>query len=568
MSTPTSLHLPEGTRRITVETACGTFAALEALPMAGADEPGTALLVPGYTGSKEDFIPVLGPLAAAGRRVLAVDMRGQYQTPGPDDPDAYHPGQLGSDIAALAEATETAHLLGHSFGGLVVREAVLHAAFTPSSLTLMSSGPAALPGPRAEELRSMLNFLNGVAPQDLKGKIAELWHGVLKPQAVADGVPGPIVAFLEERMLASNPVGLATMAGHMLEAGDSTEDLASRGIPTLVLYGEDDNAWPAAMQEDMAARLGAQRTCIPGAAHSPNVEAPATTVQALTTFWNATEARGAVVLRQLRETVPRPARDSRGLALLAVPQVVAPAAGRARPRREHLVVLLGRQRRAHALVRLGTLGGDLFGPAQVPEQRLRRVLPAEHLSGRQVVQFHAPALTAQHSRGGERVQRERERAARVVHAQHMAAGLVVDHDQLGALSVVWRSQVQPVDPPGDRDHVGPRCHGALHPDRLVGRIQPDDVRLHHLARPVPVPRRLCVAHVPLGDPALLEQRAGRVHGAPGERQPPPGGQRVVHAGAEAVVRPGRPFRRHWPVEVAHPVPPRAVEPGSQPGRRA
>jgi len=281
-----------------VESARGPFAALEALPAAGACELGAALLVPGYTGSKEDFIAVLAPLAAAGRRVLAVDMRGQYQTPGPDDPDAYHPARLGADIAAVAEATKTVHLLGHSFGGLVAREAVI-GGYTPVSLTLMSSGPSALPGPRAEELSSMLSFLDGAAEQDLKGKIAEIWHGTLKPQAIADGVPAPIVKFLGERMLANNPTGMATMASHLLTAGDKTLNLAVCEIPTCVLYGENDNAWPPTAQQAMATSLAAQRTCIPGAAHNPNVEAPATTAYALTTFWNAAEARGAVVLRRV-----------------------------------------------------------------------------------------------------------------------------------------------------------------------------------------------------------------------------------------------------------------------------
>jgi len=294
VSTPTSLDLPEGTRRAVVESARGPFAVLEALPAPGACELGAALLVPGYTGSKEDFIPELAGLAAAGRRVLAVDMRGQYQTPGPDDPDAYHPARLGADIAAVAEATKAVHLLGHSFGGLVAREAVI-GGYSPASLTLMSSGPSALPGPRAAELRSMLDLLDGAASRDLKGKIEEIWHGVLKPQAIADGVPAAIVRFLGERILASNPTGMATMAGHLLTAGDKTYNLAAREIPTFVLYGEDDNAWPPAAQEAMAARLAAQRTCIPGAAHNPNVEAPATTAHALTTFWNAMEARGAVV---------------------------------------------------------------------------------------------------------------------------------------------------------------------------------------------------------------------------------------------------------------------------------
>ncbi len=293
MSTPTSLDLPARVRRATVETDRGAFAALEALPAPGARELGTALLVPGYTGSKEDFIPVLGQLAAAGRRALSVDMRGQYQTPGPDDAAAYDPAELGRDIAALAQATGAVHLLGHSFGGLVVREAVLAGSCAPGSLSLMCSGPGALPGPRADELRFMLNFVAGIAPQDLKGKIAEIWHTVLEPQAIADGVPARIVAFLRERMLANSAIGLAAVAGHLLTAPDKTEDLARADIPTFVLYGEDDNAWPPAVQEDMAARLNARSACIPGAAHSPAVEAPATTAHELTSFWNAAEGAGA-----------------------------------------------------------------------------------------------------------------------------------------------------------------------------------------------------------------------------------------------------------------------------------
>jgi pimeloyl-ACP methyl ester carboxylesterase len=288
MSTPTSLELPEGTRRTTVETARGQFAVLDAVPAAGPCELGTALLVPGYTGSKEDFIANLGQLASAGRRVVAVDQRGQYQTAGPDDPDAYDPSELGADVAALVEAVEATHLLGHSFGGLVVREAVLGGC-GPASLTLLSSGPAGLPGQRAEELHFMLNYLDGTATADLGAKVAEVWAGVLRPQAVEAGVADPILAFLEERMLANNPTGLVTMATHLLKAEDKTAALAAVGIPMFVLYGEEDNAWPTSQQRDMAARLAAERTCIPGAAHNPNVEAPATTAHALTKFWNSAE---------------------------------------------------------------------------------------------------------------------------------------------------------------------------------------------------------------------------------------------------------------------------------------
>jgi pimeloyl-ACP methyl ester carboxylesterase len=358
MSTPTSLELPEGTRRTTVATARGEFAILDALPAAGPCELGTALLVPGYTGSKEDFIAILGPLAAAGRRVIAMDQRGQYQTGGPDDPDAYDPRELGADVAALVAAVRATHLLGHSFGGLVAREAVLGGC-TPASLTLLSSGPAVLTGPRAEELHFTLNYLDGTATADLGAKVAEIWHGVVKPQAVEAHVAAPIVTFLEERMLANNAIGLVTMATHLLKAEDKTAELAARNIPAFVLYGEDDDAWPTSQQRDMAARLGAERTCIPGAAHNPNVEAPATTAHALTKFWNSLEL-------QLRERVPGAVRDGGCLAFRTAAQVVTPAAPGARLRREHLVVLFPGQRCAHPLVGVRALGSDVFGSAQVP----------------------------------------------------------------------------------------------------------------------------------------------------------------------------------------------------------
>ena len=66
----------------------GTIAALEALPPDGPVGP-PVVLVPGYTGTKEDFAAVLPPLAAAGRHLVAIDQRGQFESAGPDSPDAY-----------------------------------------------------------------------------------------------------------------------------------------------------------------------------------------------------------------------------------------------------------------------------------------------------------------------------------------------------------------------------------------------------------------------------------------------------------------------------------------------
>jgi pimeloyl-ACP methyl ester carboxylesterase len=284
-----------------VRTSRGSFAALAAAPVTGVCERFPALLVPGFTGSKEDFIAILALLADRGREVFAIDMRGQFETPGPDHlegPDGgYSPAALGADIAAVIQATGATHLLGHSYGGLVTREALLDTRSRDDvdSFTLMSSGPAALTGPRADELWAMLGALgasDGRLPdrEALRAGIAGLWQDYLEPQFVADGVPGPIVAFLTRRMRGNDPDGLVRMARHLLAAPDRTLELAGMdGISMLVIYGEDDNSWSPTVQEAMARRLGASRVCIPAAAHSPAVEAPATTAAALTQFWDAAE---------------------------------------------------------------------------------------------------------------------------------------------------------------------------------------------------------------------------------------------------------------------------------------
>ena len=301
VSTPTCLDLPDGVQRTTIHTDRGSFAALEAVPVPGACERDAALLIPGYTGSKEDFLTILGQLAAGGRRVVAIDMRWQYETQGTDDLDGYSVSAVGSDILAVIRATGARHVLGHSYGGLIAREAVLAGAELAGSdvgsLTLMSSGPAALSGRRAEILRAVLAAL-GAEDGDLPDKpqlqagIAALWQTYLEPQAVAEGVAEPVLAFLGKRMKSNDPNALLLAARYLLTATDRTPDLARLSqIPMLVLYGENDDAWPPAVQEDMARRLRARRVCIPCAGHSPAVEAPATTARALTTFWEAAEAK-------------------------------------------------------------------------------------------------------------------------------------------------------------------------------------------------------------------------------------------------------------------------------------
>lgn len=285
LSAPDDLRqlTPHGAAPATFAGRTGPLAALDSGPA----PRGSVLLVPGYTGSKEDFAPVLDPLAEAGWRVVAIDQRGQHASPGPDDPAAYTVPELAADLLRVAaELGGPVHLLGHSFGGLVARGAVLADPDRFASLTLLGSGPVGLTGPRADLLAHLAPLLDaGGVP---------LVHQTLEQLAVADpraqAVPPAVRDFLARRFLANTAAGLTGMAAAMTEEPDRVAELAATGVPVLVAHGADDDAWSPAAQEDMAHRLGARHEVITGAVHSPAIEQPAATVAVLTSFWASVPA--------------------------------------------------------------------------------------------------------------------------------------------------------------------------------------------------------------------------------------------------------------------------------------
>jgi pimeloyl-ACP methyl ester carboxylesterase len=264
-------------RRITIGLPGGPIAALRN----GADGAPDVLLVPGYTGSKEDFGPLLDPLAAGGYRVTSIDLPGQYESPGPDDPAGYVPDALGARVRELAhQLVAPVHLLGHSFGGLVCRAAVIAEPELFADLVLMSSGPAALNGARRqriEQLRPVLPSLGlpGVYAAMQAAAVAEAGY-VAPPPDLAD--------FLERRFLAGSPAMLAGMGEALCAEPDRVAELAATGIRCLVVHGEDDDAWPPDVQAAMAGRLDARRAVIPAAAHSPAVENTTPTAAVLIDF--------------------------------------------------------------------------------------------------------------------------------------------------------------------------------------------------------------------------------------------------------------------------------------------
>jgi pimeloyl-ACP methyl ester carboxylesterase len=278
MSRPRSLGLDRGVRRLDLETDRGTFAAWVCEPQKTSLPHGHVLLVPGFTGSKEDFAPLLPLLAEAGWSAGTYDQRGQFESPGAADDD-YSLSGYAEDLlgvaAGLFGAEERVHLVGHSFGGLVAGVAAIEHPDAWASLTLMCSGPGAIGGERGR------TALEGADLLEREGLEAAWRFREHDEQARGlEPLPEEIAQFVHRRFLASAPESLAAMSRLLGATPDRTADLAALAMPTAVMRGEND-AWPHATQESLAEALGTRAVVIPKAAHSPAVEAPEATRDAL-----------------------------------------------------------------------------------------------------------------------------------------------------------------------------------------------------------------------------------------------------------------------------------------------
>ena len=282
------LPVPAGVDVVGLDVPVGRLTALVAAP----DGParGAALLVPGFTGSKEDFLPVMRPLADAGWLVVTYSRRGQPDSVmlgGREDYAVELEGQDVLDVAALIR-DELAlglplHLLGHSYGGIVTRAAMLADAAPFASYTMFCSGP------RGWALTDAPPDGRPTSPEQV---LAEL-HGQVKVAraAVGQGLDqlDPATRFLTARLADAALPGLEVGLLTLRSVPDLTDELAAatraRGIPVHVVHGETDDAWPIAWQRDMAERLGARYTVVPGGGHSAQADQPAATAEAWSAFW-------------------------------------------------------------------------------------------------------------------------------------------------------------------------------------------------------------------------------------------------------------------------------------------
>ncbi|WP_156312191.1 alpha/beta fold hydrolase [Methylobacterium platani] len=91
------------------------------LAEAGPEDGPLTVLLHGFPETWWGWRHQIGPLAAAGLRVVAPDQRGYGQSSRPDGLAAYHLDRLADDVIGLADALgrDRIRLVGHDWGGLV-----------------------------------------------------------------------------------------------------------------------------------------------------------------------------------------------------------------------------------------------------------------------------------------------------------------------------------------------------------------------------------------------------------------------------------------------------------------
>jgi pimeloyl-ACP methyl ester carboxylesterase len=237
----------------------------------GQPERGRVVLLPGVTGSKEDFTLMLPLLADAGYLAESYDLAGQYESAaaGPenlDPPRSRYDWRLFLDdlYAVIESGPWPVHVLGYSFAGLVAQSALSERPELFASLTLLSTPPAT--GQVFRGIKRIGRF-SGMA-SSRQGASVLLW-GIRNN---LNRVPPRRFAFVRDRFSFTRRTSVDDIVALMMATPDFTGAVRQAPIPKLVAVGQHD-LWPTSQHAFYAERIGA-RIAVYRTGHSPCETAP------------------------------------------------------------------------------------------------------------------------------------------------------------------------------------------------------------------------------------------------------------------------------------------------------
>lgn len=193
------------------------------------------------------------------------------------------------DLIAVAEAwagtSGRVHLVGHSFGGIVARAAVVARPDLFASVTLFCSGRA---------VYDWMNTLPILEPLPTGPGAREQVLRTYFPDMNFDEPGVGWAEFQRVRALDTASENLVGIARILSQLRPDTPALAATGVPVHVLYGDQDEVWPPAWYAEEASDLGARESVIRGGAHSAQLQFPQQWADLARAFWAEVES-GALV---------------------------------------------------------------------------------------------------------------------------------------------------------------------------------------------------------------------------------------------------------------------------------
>ncbi|MEO8527600.1 MAG: alpha/beta hydrolase [Pseudolysinimonas sp.] len=224
------------------------------------------VLMPGVSGSKEDFVLMLPVLAAAGFYIQSFDIAGQYQSgkAGPPRGAHYDYDLFANDLIAFLEDGSPAHLLGYSFAGTIAQLVLVRRPDLVRSLTLLATPPE--PGNGFRRVRGLgpYTFLVG----GRVGAALMTWGITSNKNHVS-----PLrLDFVRMRFDFTSRRSMEDIIRMMKHAPDLRAQVAASRVPKLVAVGSHD-LWPTELHAAFAEQIGAQLVVYP-TGHSPCETAP------------------------------------------------------------------------------------------------------------------------------------------------------------------------------------------------------------------------------------------------------------------------------------------------------
>ncbi|WP_298228778.1 alpha/beta hydrolase [Gryllotalpicola sp.] len=250
---------PAGARMFRFDAPSGALAAWEI----GDPDGDRVVLVPGATGSKEDFKLLAEILASDGYFVQSYDIAGQYESAdaGPAGPDAWTYDLFVDDMTAFLEAGAPANLLGFSFAGIVAQMVALARPELVRSLTLLATPPLAGQVFRRVRIVGWLTRLPFFTSRIGGGVL--LWN----VRTNFSKVTPERLAFANARLALTRRESVDGIIGLMMRTPDLRVRLRDRALPVLVAAGTKD-LWRARTYRRHAKRMGAENAIL-ATGHSP-----------------------------------------------------------------------------------------------------------------------------------------------------------------------------------------------------------------------------------------------------------------------------------------------------------